>query len=59
LWGWGVAQYPDMLVGRLTIAEAAASQATLKAVTISLAIGTAFFLPGLVWLLVLFQRPKT
>ncbi|MDQ3962792.1 MAG: cytochrome d ubiquinol oxidase subunit II [Actinomycetota bacterium] len=58
LWGWGVAQYPDMLVGRITIAEAAASSASLKAVAISLGIGTALFVPGLVWLLVLFQRPK-
>lgn len=57
VWGWGVAQYPDMLTGRITIAEAAASAATLKAVAISLAIGTVLFVPGLIWLLVLFQRP--
>lgn len=58
LWGWGVAQYPDMLAGRITVQEAAASAATLKAMVISLAIGTALFVPGLVWLLVLFQRPR-
>ena len=58
LWGWGVAQYPHMLAGRLTVVEAAASDATLKAVAISLTIGAALFVPGLVWLLSLFQRPK-
>lgn len=56
LWGWAAAQYPDMLVGELTIAEAAGASATLVAMLVTLGIGAAVFVPALVALLVLAQR---
>jgi cytochrome d ubiquinol oxidase subunit II len=56
IWGWAVGQYPAMLVGSVTIAEAAAGRATLQAMLVALAIGTVLVVPSLVWLYVLFQR---
>jgi cytochrome d ubiquinol oxidase subunit II len=56
LWGWGRAQYPDMLVGQLTIEQAAGARATLVAVLVSLSIGAVLFVPSLWWLLRL-SRP--
>jgi cytochrome bd ubiquinol oxidase subunit II len=56
LWGWGAAQYPYLLEGSVTISEAAAPQPTLLAMLVSLVVGAVVFVPGLVWLLVLFQR---
>ena len=50
LWGWGRAQYPDMLVGRLTIDEAAGARATLVALLVSLGIGAVLLVPSLWWL---------
>ncbi len=58
VWGWGVAQYPEMLARGITVADAAAAEPTIRATVVSLAIGTVLFVPGLVWLLVLFQRPR-
>lgn len=57
IWGWGAAQYPEMLVDELTVARAASAPATLKAVLVSLVVGSVLFIPGLFWLLSLFQRP--
>ena len=56
LWGWAVGQYPWMLPGSLTIAEAAAAPATLTALAVSLLIGSLLVVPALVWLYALFQR---
>lgn len=56
LWGWAVAQYPFLLVGHLTVADAAAGPATLSALMITLVIGSLLVLPSLAWLLLLFQR---
>lgn len=39
VWGWALAQYPDVLPGDLTIAEAAASRPTLLAILVAAAIG--------------------
>jgi cytochrome d ubiquinol oxidase subunit II len=47
---WAVAQYPDMLPGRLTIADAAAGDATLQAVMISTGVAVVILGPSL-WLL--------
>lgn len=57
LGGWAAGQYPDILQG-LTIQEAAASPNTLRLVAISLFVGGLFFIPGLIWMLVLFQGSK-
>ena len=58
LWGWAVAQYPDILPGHLTIEEAAAGRSTLVAMLVSLAIGSVLLLPALYLLYALFQRPQ-
>jgi cytochrome d ubiquinol oxidase subunit II len=56
LWGWAVGQYPFLLVGRLTVADAAAGSATLSALLIALLVGAVLVLPSLLWLYLLFQR---
>jgi cytochrome d ubiquinol oxidase subunit II len=56
IWGWAAGQYPDLLVDRLTIADAAGSRATLTAMLVSLAVGSVLFVPPLVALLVLHAR---
>jgi cytochrome d ubiquinol oxidase subunit II len=57
LWGWGRAQYPDMLVGQLTIEQAAGARATLRAVLVSLGVGAVLLVPSLWWLFRL-SRPS-
>lgn len=57
LWGWAVAQYPDLLVGHLTVADAAAGEVTLQVLMIGLAIGAVLVIPSLVLLYFMFQRP--
>ena len=54
--GWGVAQRPDVLPGELTLQAAAASEATLVAVVVSVGIGLLVLVPSLWWLYRLFLR---
>ncbi|MEA3076956.1 MAG: cytochrome bd ubiquinol oxidase subunit [Actinomycetota bacterium] len=56
VWGWAAGQYPQVLVGGLTIEQAAGSRATLTAMLASLAIGALIFVPALVALLVMDSR---
>jgi cytochrome bd ubiquinol oxidase subunit II len=56
LWGWGLAQYPDVLLPGLTISQAASPPATLLATTICVAAGLVLLLPSLAWLFLQFQR---
>ncbi|MGH9158352.1 MAG: cytochrome d ubiquinol oxidase subunit II [Acidimicrobiales bacterium] len=56
VWGWAAGQYPDLLVGQLTIAEAAGSRTTLVAMLVSLGVGSLLFGPALVALLVMHAR---
>jgi cytochrome d ubiquinol oxidase subunit II len=58
VWGWAAGQYPWMLLGGLTIGQAAASRPVIEAVLGSLAVGALLFLPPLAWLYVLFQRGR-
>ena len=53
--GWGVGQYPWMLVGQLTIAEAAGAAATLRGLLVVVAIAVVIVLPALGYLLRLTQ----
>ncbi|MEU9445724.1 cytochrome d ubiquinol oxidase subunit II [Streptomyces sp. NPDC048304] len=56
LWSWGAAQYPAMLVGSLTVGQAASQPSVLSACLISLACGAVLLIPAL-WLLYgTFQR---
>jgi cytochrome bd ubiquinol oxidase subunit II len=56
LWAWGAAQYPFLLRPGLTVAAAAAPQATLTATLACTVVGLVLLIPSLAWLLVLFQR---
>jgi cytochrome d ubiquinol oxidase subunit II len=56
VWGWAVAQYPFVLVGSLTIEEAAGSRATLIAMVTSLGVGALVFVPALIALLLMHVR---
>jgi cytochrome d ubiquinol oxidase subunit II len=58
LWGWGLAQYPYVLLPSLTLAQASAPRATLLATAVSVAVGLVLLVPSLAWLLLLFQRPR-
>ena len=57
--GWGVAQYPDVLIGHATIAEVAGARPTLIGLIIVFAIAAVTAVPALLWLYVLVDREKT
>ena len=56
--GWGVGQYPWMLVDQLTIEEAAGAGATLAGLVVVVAIAVVIVLPALTYLLRLTQTDK-
>jgi cytochrome d ubiquinol oxidase subunit II len=53
--GWGVAQYPWLLVDEVTVAEAAGAPATLRALLVVLALAVVLVLPSLAYLFRLTQ----
>ena len=56
--GWAVAQSPYLLPGELTIDDAAAPDATLVAMLVSVALGTLVLVPSLYWLYSLTLRGR-
>jgi len=58
LWGWAVAQYPDLVVGQATVDGAAAPAANLRALLVAIAAGMVVILPSLLALFRLFARPE-
>jgi cytochrome d ubiquinol oxidase subunit II len=56
--GWGVAQYPWMLVDQLTINDAAGARSTLTALLVVVALAVVIVLPPLGYLLWLTQTEK-
>ena len=56
IWGWAAGQYPFLIVGRLTIADARGAQATLEALLACSILGLLVVGPALAWLLVLTRR---
>jgi cytochrome d ubiquinol oxidase subunit II len=56
--GWGVAQYPWMLVDQLTINDAAGAHSTLTALLVVVALAVVIVLPPLGYLLWLTQTEK-
>jgi cytochrome bd ubiquinol oxidase subunit II len=58
LWAWAAAQYPELLVGNTTVAQAAAPAATLTALVISLSIGAVLVLPALGLLMYMVRLPQ-
>jgi cytochrome d ubiquinol oxidase subunit II len=55
IWGWGLAQYPDLLPG-LTAQEAAADPAVLRNALWAFAVGGLLLIPSMWWMFALFQR---
>jgi cytochrome d ubiquinol oxidase subunit II len=55
IWGWGLAQYPDLLPGTLSIQQAAAPAITLKLVAGALVLGALVLLPSLAYLFRVFK----
>lgn len=56
--GWGVAQYPDVLVDAATIDDVAGAPATMRMLLVVVASACVFVLPALVWLLRLVDQPR-
>jgi cytochrome bd ubiquinol oxidase subunit II len=56
--GWGVAQYPWLLVDQLTINDAAGAKATLAGLVVVVALAVVIVLPAMVYLLRLTQTEK-
>ncbi|MDQ6886417.1 MAG: cytochrome d ubiquinol oxidase subunit II [Gemmatimonadota bacterium] len=56
--GWALAQYPEMLPGRMTIAAAAAPDATLRLILGALIAGSVVLLPSLLYLLRVFKGER-
>jgi cytochrome bd ubiquinol oxidase subunit II len=60
LFGWGVAQWPYLIVPDVTVTSAAAPDATLRVVVVGFAIGGALLAPSLFLLFRIFKRePST
>jgi cytochrome bd ubiquinol oxidase subunit II len=57
LWGWAASQYPDLVVGRVTIDAAAAPAANQRALLIAIAAGMVFLVPAVVVLFRVAARP--
>jgi cytochrome d ubiquinol oxidase subunit II len=56
--GWGVGQYPWLLVDEVTIADAAGAPATLRGLLVAVAAAVVLVLPALVYLLRLTQTEE-
>lgn len=56
--GWGVGQYPWLLVDQITIADAAGARATLQGILIAGAVAAALVLPSLAYLYRLTQTEE-
>jgi cytochrome d ubiquinol oxidase subunit II len=54
--GWGVAQYPDLLVDHLTIAEGAGARSTLIGLVIVFGFAAITAVPAMIWLFVLVNQ---
>lgn len=56
--GWGVAQWPYLIVPDLTASEAAAPASSLRPIAIGYAVGTALVLPSLILLFRVFKASR-
>jgi cytochrome d ubiquinol oxidase subunit II len=56
LWAWGVAQWPDVLPGQLTIQDASAATPTVTAVVVTAVVGGVILVPALGLLFTLKRR---
>jgi cytochrome d ubiquinol oxidase subunit II len=53
--GWGLAQYPHLVVPDITLANSAAPEVTLRLVTIGLGVGAVLLFPSLAYLFYIFK----
>lgn len=58
LWAWAAAQYPQLLVGSITVRQAAAPEPTLTALLIVLSIGAVLVLPSIALLFRVARMPR-
>ncbi|SNQ48438.1 Cytochrome bd-type quinol oxidase, subunit 2 [Frankia canadensis] len=58
LWGWAIAQYPDLVVGQVTVDAAAAPTTNIHAMLYAVAGGLVIVLPPMIVLYRLFTRPE-
>lgn len=58
VWGWGVAQYPDILPGSLTLADAASPSGSLEALMVVFIAAALVIAPSLVFLYRLDERGR-
>ena len=58
IWGWGVAQYPDILPGSLSLADAAAPSGSLEALLVVFVVAAVVIAPSLALLYYLDQRSR-
>jgi cytochrome bd ubiquinol oxidase subunit II len=58
LFGWGISQWPYLIVPDVTVADAAAPEATLRVVAIGFAIGGALLAPSLYLLFRIFKLER-
>ena len=58
IWGWGVAQYPDILPGTMTLAEAAAPAGSLGALLVVFVVAALVIAPSLALLYYLDQASR-
>ena len=56
--GWGVGQYPDLLVDEMTIDAAAGARSTLIGLIIVFGLASVTAVPALLWLFWLVNQPK-
>jgi len=58
LWAWAAAQYPQLLVGSITVHQAAAPDATLTSLIVGLSIGAVLVLPSMALLFRVAKMPR-
>ena len=58
IWGWGIAQYPDILPGSLSLADAAAPSGSLEALLVVFVVAAVVIAPSLALLYYLDQRSR-
>ncbi len=57
--GWGVGQYPDVLIDHATIDQVAGARSTMVSLVVVFGFAAVTVVPSLVWLYILVQRPIT
>ena len=58
VWGWGIAQFPDILPGELTLADAAAPSGALDALLVVFVVAALLIAPSIALLYTLTQRNR-